>query len=298
MSARHSLRRHAIYGCRADDDRAGRRGRAIGPAARSARGSGPIVIWRIGQRRLLLSTSGRALFGTRVLRRARGGVGTDLPGVLPGTGARGLLEMLRARKPEPLITPGARTEAEWVESGRRVFDEMDVPTFRSINPQIIAMARSAEEFARRGGHAQKDGRVLGVRWVPTSKGLSLSVSDCGGCHTRVMPDGSLLNGAPFNAPLNGVLGAGRRGTALFFPGDSPPSPAGGVHGPVDSRRHPRRHEVDDEAEAALFGSVPTGAFARFNGSPYCITKVPDLIGINVRATSITPAHIVSAARRT
>jgi hypothetical protein len=33
-----------------------------------------------------------------------------------------------------------------------------------------------------------------------------------------------------------------------------------------------------EAEAgALFGSIPTGAFARFNGSPYYVTKVPDLI---------------------
>ena len=54
------------------------------------------------------------------------------------------------------------------------------PTFRSTDPQIIAMARSAEEFARRGGQAQKDGRVLGLRWVPTSKGLALGVSDCSG----------------------------------------------------------------------------------------------------------------------
>src|SRR6185295_9449657 len=107
-------------------------------------------------------------------------------------------------------------------SGRRVFEEMDVPTFRSIDPQIIAVARSAEEFARRGGLPQKDGRVLGLRWVPTSKGLSLSVSDCSGCHTRVLADGSLLNGAPFNVPLNGVIGElATRGTATFFPGDSP-----------------------------------------------------------------------------
>lgn len=46
---------------------------------------------------------------------------------------------------------------------------MDVPTFRSTDPEIIAMVRSGEELARRGGHAQKDGRVLGLRWVPTSK---------------------------------------------------------------------------------------------------------------------------------
>ena len=130
--------------------------------------------------------------------------------------------MLRTGKPQPLIAPGARTEADWIDSGRRVFEEMDVPTLRTTDPQIIALARSAEEFARRGGQAQKDGRVLGLRWVPTSKGLSLGVSDCSLCHTRVLPDGSILNGAPFNVPLNGVLGElATRGTALFFPGDSP-----------------------------------------------------------------------------
>lgn len=38
-----------------------------------------------------------------------------------------------------------------------------------------------------------------------------------------------------------------------------------------------------EAEAgARFGSIPPGAFARFNGSPYYMTKVPDLIGIRDR----------------
>jgi len=174
---------------------------------------------------------------------------------------------------------------------------MDIPGFRSTDKQVIAMARSAEEFARRGGQAQKDGRVLGLRWVPTSKGLSVGLSDCSGCHTRVMPDGSLLNGAPFNG-VQGELAT--RGTTLFFPGDSPT---------IASWREFTvpwiRNDIHDsmksitEAEAgALFGSIPTGAFARFNGSPYYMTKVPDLIGIRDRRTSTTPAHIVSVARRT
>jgi hypothetical protein len=126
------------------------------------------------------------------------------PVYFPGREPANYWEKLSATKPEPLIRPGAKTAGDWVDSGRRVFEEMDIPAFRSTDPQIITMARSAEEFARRGGRAEKDGRVLGLRWVPTSKGLSLGLSDCSGCHTRVMPDGSLLNGAPFNASLNGV----------------------------------------------------------------------------------------------
>ena len=159
-------------------------------------------------------------------RQRRSGYRT-YPVYFPGREPAGYWEMLRARKPEPLIAAGARTEAGWIDTGRRVFEEMDVPTFRSTDPQIIAMVRSGEELARRGGQAQKDGRVLGLRWVPTSKGLALGVSDCSGCHTRVLPDGSLLNGAPFNVPLNGVTGElVARGTPSFFPGDSPRSRTG------------------------------------------------------------------------
>ena len=183
------------------------------------------------------------------------------------------------------MLPGARTESGWIETGRRVFEEMDVPNFRSTDPQIIAMVRSGEELARRGGRAENDGRVLGLRWVPTSKGLSLGVSDCSGCHTRVLPDGSLLNGAPFNVPLNGVTGElVARGTPSFFPGDSlaiatwreftVPWIRNDIH---DSMRAMTEGEI-----GTLFGSTPPGAFARFNGSPYYMTKVPDLIGIRDR----------------
>ena len=91
------------------------------------------------------------------------------PVYFPGREPAGYWEMLRARKPEPLVAAGARTEAEWIDTGRRVFDEMDVPAFRSTDPQMIAIARSADVFARRGGRAQQDGRVFGLRWVPTSR---------------------------------------------------------------------------------------------------------------------------------
>jgi mono/diheme cytochrome c family protein len=204
------------------------------------------------------------------------------PVYFPGREPAGYWETLRAMRPEPLVAAGARSDAAWIGTGRRVFEEMDVPAFRSTDPRIIAIARSSEQFARRGGQAQKDGRVLGLRWVPTSKGLALGAADCSTCHTRVLPDGSLLNGAPFNVPLNGVVGElAARGTALFFPGDSlaiaawreytVPWIRNDVH---DSIKSMTAVESD-----ALFSSVPPGAFARFNGSPFYPTKVPDLIGL-------------------
>jgi hypothetical protein len=207
------------------------------------------------------------------------------PVYFPGREPEGYWEMLRAKKPEPLVAPGARTGAGWIEIGRRVFDEMDVPFFRSTDPKMIAIARSADAMKRRGARPQQDGRVFGLRWVPTSKGMALSTSDCSFCHTRAMPDGSLLSGAPFNLPFDGVFGdLAERGTALFFPGDSPatanwrnfttPWIVNDIHDGLKSM---------SGAEAAeLFFSAPPGTFARFNGSPYYMTKVPDLIGIKDR----------------
>jgi hypothetical protein len=207
------------------------------------------------------------------------------PVYFPGREPDGYWDMLRARAPEALITPGARSDAAWLDSGRRVFEEMDVPTFRSTDPDLIAIARSLEAFTERGGRPQKDGRVLGLRWVPTSTGLALGVSDCSGCHTRAMPDGSLLHGAPFNVPLNGVLGElATRGTTRFFPGDSLATATWREFTVpwIRDDIHEGMKSMTDAESGALFSSIPTGAFARFNGSPYYPTKVPDLIGIKDR----------------
>jgi hypothetical protein len=67
--------------------------------------------------------------------------------------------------------------------------------FRTTDPTFIAKIRSAEELTRLGRHARKDGTVFGWRWVPTSSGIALSISECSGCHARSMPDGRLLDGA-------------------------------------------------------------------------------------------------------
>src|SRR5262245_26044090 len=102
------------------------------------------------------------------------------PVYAPGREPAGYWHMLQNAKPERLLTPGARTEAEWVEAGKRVFHELDAWFFRSYDPKLIEMFRSPDEFQKRGGHALKDGTVFGMRWAPTSKGLALSITDCAG----------------------------------------------------------------------------------------------------------------------
>jgi hypothetical protein len=86
-------------------------------------------------------------------------------------------------------------------------------------------------------------------------------------------------------PFNGVLGElVTRGTSLFFPGDSPAIGSWREFGVpwVRNDIHERMKSMTADEAGALFSSIPPGAFARFNGSPYYITKVPDLIGIRDR----------------
>jgi mono/diheme cytochrome c family protein len=203
------------------------------------------------------------------------------PVYFPGRQPAGYFEDLQKKRPEPLIRPGARTKKEWIRDGQIVFREMDVFPLRSYDRDLIDIVRSADALSRAGGRPQADGTVAGLRWVPTSEGLALSVEECGGCHTRVMPDGSRIDGAPLNGSGNAVLGQLVSRALKRIYSDTPaewnwrssavPWIAGDIHEGIRSMR--------PEDLRAVFRRVLPGTFARFNGSPYYPTKVPDLIGI-------------------
>jgi hypothetical protein len=210
------------------------------------------------------------------------------PVYAPGREPAGYWDMLKSTKPEPLLKSGARTDAEWIEAGKRVFHELDVPVFRSYDPKLASLFRSAEDFQKLGGHALKDGTIFGVRWVPTSKGLALTILDCAGCHSRIMPDGNILDGAPLNPPLDGLAAAlfsSERQLELLkivAPGDTPGMAAWRQFGvpwlPGDVNERLKTMPPQDQQK---FGA-PVNVIARFNGSPFYPTKTPDLNGIRDR----------------
>lgn len=212
------------------------------------------------------------------------------PVYFPGREPEGYWEMIRNARPEPLITPGARTMSGWIDEGRRLFRELDIPYTRNYDPKLVAIVRSAEAYAKLGGHPQRDGTVLGLRWVPTAKGLALGFQDCAFCHSRLMPDGSIADGAPASGSdpgdLIGVIGHfvthDSPGFLEFFsPGETPGMVAWrwwGVPWVInDSNEKVKSADVG----ARDFGFAP-GVFPRFNGSPFYPTKAPDLIGLKDR----------------
>jgi len=114
----------------------------------------------------------------------------------PGREPDGSWEMLRRIGPKPLIEPKALvTEADWIEAGRRVFDEADHLHLRTWDSGFIAAARSRETFEQAGVEPLPDGTVFGSRWVPTKQGVALSFGNCNNCHVLYMSDGTRVPGA-------------------------------------------------------------------------------------------------------
>lgn len=207
------------------------------------------------------------------------------PVYFPGREPEGYWQMLRSKKPEPLVTAGARTPAEWIAAGKLAFEELDVPAFRSYDAKLIAKVRSAEEFKKAGAHVQKDGTVFGYRWIPTAKGVALTGLECSGCHTRLMPDGKLLHGGQGNIEGDKIFPElALAANAIFSPGDSNPIAlwrqytVPWIHDDV----HDRMKTMTDAQGFELLGTNPTGTIARFNGSPYHPTPIVDLIGVKDR----------------
>jgi hypothetical protein len=208
----------------------------------------------------------------------------------------GYREGLIARGPQPLIEPEKlKTRADWIAAGRIVFESIETPSSRSDDPRVIAHFTDADAIDRYRDASHDvisaDGVILDYRWVVERDGkLKLSLSSCFGCHSRLMPDGSVLYGAPCNydlsdapavqvmldkiAPTLPGLSAGEMFYASF-----------GVPWRKDDV-HARFKGMSDEELGQVLGQdsgePPGTMFSRFNGSPFFKTRMADLRGVHDR----------------
>jgi len=224
------------------------------------------------------------------------------PVYFPGREPEGYWEMLQRIGPKPLIEPETLTsEADWVEAGRRVFDEGDNLHLRTFDPKFIAEARSRERLEEARTRPMPDGTVFGMRWVPTERGVGLTFLNCGFCHTAYLANGTRVPGAPFRTiaprppetfkvwPLISRVQLATQvlvGNAPFF---MAPEPIGerlyrayGVPWRANdiNLRFKSFTQKDYETFDVAFRS--SGGIARWNGSLFFPAKVPDLIGIKDR----------------
>jgi len=107
----------------------------------------------------------------------------------------GYLEWLKQREPEVIFDPAKlRTKEDWIQAGKIVFEAEnsfftagDPPGGRNVPPQRrkwIGQNGAIRGFAPR------------TVYIIRRKGvLEMGSNSCAGCHTRLLPDGAMLEGA-------------------------------------------------------------------------------------------------------
>jgi len=219
------------------------------------------------------------------------------PVYLPDREPPGYWEMLRNVGPKPLMEPDRLvTKNDWIEAGRRVFEELDHFPLRTLDQKFISAARTRDTFVPVQTMVLPDGTIFGMRWVPTKQGVALSFTNCANCHVAYLKDGRRVPGAPTfagrhtaAAPLlfavheaNGVvpaavpfrMGAEPFGMRLYR--------AYGVPWAQDDVHERMKTMTPGDFFAWSVASDRGGDIPRWNGSLFYPTKVPDLIGVKER----------------
>ena len=133
------------------------------------------------------------------------------PFYMPGKEPKGYYENLRQQQPEIIFNPAdIKTEADWIKGGDIIYDMpqnyqlMDSAFFASLP----ALAIHWKKFQLQ---TTTEGIVPFLSIVVREKGkIELGTLSCGMCHTKLMPDGSLLKGGQGNFVFTKFLVAGMR----------------------------------------------------------------------------------------
>jgi hypothetical protein len=114
----------------------------------------------------------------------------------PGREPDGYLDWLKEQSPVLAFDPSTiNTEADWIRAGQIAFN---APTI--IEP--ISDVRDPVWYERLRIPVTSNGMVPGFYYVIRQKGeVELGSFSCATCHSRVLPDGSLVVGAQGNFPL-------------------------------------------------------------------------------------------------
>ena len=202
----------------------------------------------------------------------------NYPVYAPRKEPAGYLEWLKEQAPESTFDANAlKTEADWIRAGELVFDS----PISYDNIAQVADVRNPEWYAKVGVPATKDGTLPWFRYVIREKGkVELGTLSCAMCHTRVMPDGSVVKGAQGNFPFE-------RAAALTANRFKPEQLLGFERSffaapwiapdPMDEIQ-----QMSPEKIVEMHAAIPPGVIARHGTNPLFPPQVPDLIGIKDR----------------
>jgi hypothetical protein len=205
------------------------------------------------------------------------------PVYAPGKAPAGYLEWLNIREPEVVFDESKlKSKTDWIKAGGIIFE-----TPYGLTPLDKSSVRDPEWWAAVKPPLKKDGSITALRYVIRKRGsVEIGSSGCSACHSRVMPDGSVILGAQGNFPMGAstAYDIRKRGNpdrklddsereqnaALIFPEIPKDDLSFGLY-----RRS--AGEVAKAYEAIIPGMVVRPAFSMLD-----MPKIADLIGLEGR----------------
>ena len=202
----------------------------------------------------------------------------------------GYFDQLRAKEPIVLwddkgVRPALMTEADWIAAGKLVFDSpIGIGSGRIAASMSTTLPVRDPRWDRDVSAPLTPEEILPFyRYVIRERGkVEVGVLSCAMCHTRVMPDGSVISGAQGNFPFGAVFardfrdGDGlveinrRLERQLYAAPWIQPDPQAGLG------------EMSLEQIALPHSVIPPGVVSRHRSSPMSPVQVPDLIGLKER----------------
>jgi hypothetical protein len=197
------------------------------------------------------------------------------------------------RQQEPVILwddgphrPRLETEADWIAAGELVFNAPVL--FFEGGTSSPEESRALE--AATGDVHDLNGTNPFSEYVIRERGkIEVGDASCRECHTRLMPDGTVIRGAQGNRPIERVAYFGLGAEAATaddqdrFLADAREGQRRSFAAPWLKPDPNARLEQMSAAEIeAIHFAIPPGVFARQGTSPLSPAKLPDLIGIKDR----------------
>lgn len=198
----------------------------------------------------------------------------------PGREPKGYWEWLQQQEPEVAFDPDKlKTEADWIKAGELVFD---APTDTS-GVFTLREARDPAMYAYTNMPLTKDGIMPYARYVIPKKGLVVvSGLGCVMCHTRVLPDGSVIKGAQGNQPDS-------KRVAFAYRNYNVPEPAAQgfikalMSAPwLSDDPHTQLSKQSKSVIADALDAMPPGTVIREGAGVLFPPQIPTLIGIKDR----------------
>ncbi|MBB5060485.1 hypothetical protein HDF16_005221 [Granulicella aggregans] len=203
------------------------------------------------------------------------------PVYAPDREPAGYMDRLKQLEPIILWDGGVRhpkldTEEDFVKAGSLVF-EASVFFNGDVGPVFnLSDVRNKTWWRKSGMPVNSKGIMPFMFYVVREKGkVELGTFSCAMCHTRIMSDGKVVNGAQGNIPF---------GAALAQSSPVPPPLNRALYSVPWLHPDPIEEVVtmNDREQRQLSAAIPAGVNARHRTSLVNPVQIPDLIGVKQR----------------